>query len=67
METLNHVREQQPYSWPFMNATDTERGGGQLFHEPMYSEAKENPEEVGVRAGSEEREQQQCKKDKDCT
>lgn len=55
METLNHVREQQAYSWPFMNAKDTGRGWGQLFHQPMYSEAKENPGEVGVRAESEER------------
>lgn len=55
METLNHIREQQPYSWPFMNAIDTGRGGGHLFHQPMYLEAKENPGEVGIRVGSEER------------
>lgn len=57
METLNYVREQQPYSCPFMNAIGTGRGGGQLFHKPMYSGTKENPGEVGVRAGFEEREQ----------
>jgi len=29
METLNHVRKQLLYSWPFMNAIDT--GGGSYF------------------------------------
>lgn len=67
METLKHVREQQPYKLALYECyRHWERRGAQSYHQPVYSEAKEDPGEVGARAESEEGEQQQCK-DKDCT
>lgn len=56
-ETLNRVREQWPYKLALYECyRNWERREAQSFHQPVYSEAKEDPGEVGDRAGSEERE-----------
>lgn len=45
--TLNHVREQQPYSWPFMNAIDTGWGGGSYFTSPCIQKQRKTQWNLG--------------------
>lgn len=46
--TLNDVREQQPYSWPFLNAIDTGRGSeGSYFASQCIRKQKKNQWKLG--------------------
>lgn len=62
-ETLNHASEQCPYKLALYECyRHWGRRGAQSFHQPVHSEAKENPGQVGARAGSEERQHQEGQK-----
>lgn len=54
-------------SWPFMNVTGTGRGGGHSHFTSQCIQRQRKTQGKWQRAGSEEKQQQQCKKDKDCT